>query len=86
MRQELLTRKVLLWIAAFYVLLFAVEPSKAQQQELMAGAKKERELRIYTVMPVTYNQRMLEAFSQRYPFARLTYFRSRGDVLSKVPD
>lgn len=55
--------------------------TKAQEADRVAAAKKESKLQIYSVMPRSYNDSIARAFQQRYPFAQLTFFRSRGDAL-----
>ncbi len=61
--------------------LFLAAVSWAQEEERLAAAKREGKLKIYSLMPLTYNQQMAEAFSRKYPFAQVTYYRSRGETL-----
>jgi iron(III) transport system substrate-binding protein len=67
-------------LAGFFIFLLNVN-SSAQEGRRVAAAKKEGQLRIYTLMPATYNQAMVDAFTQKYPFAHITYYRSRGETL-----
>jgi iron(III) transport system substrate-binding protein len=68
------------WFAGILIFLL---PAGAWPQEgkSNAAARKEGQLRIYSLMPATYNQAMADAFTRKYPFARITYYRSRGETL-----
>lgn len=68
-------------LAATLILCLVAATPRAQEEDRVAAAKKEGRLQIYSVMPATYNQRMADAFSRKYPFAQTTYYRSRGDAL-----
>ena len=69
------------WIAATLILLLAAAASWAQEQERITAAAKERDLRIYSLMPASYNQAMADSFTRKYPFAQITYYPSRGEAL-----
>ncbi|OGP97719.1 MAG: hypothetical protein A2W10_05760 [Deltaproteobacteria bacterium RBG_16_55_12] len=68
-------------LAATLILCLVAATPRAQEEDRAAAAKKEGRLQIYSVMPATYNQRMAETFSRKYPFAQITYYRSRGEAL-----
>ena len=63
------------------VMAWSAAVTSAQEADRIAAAKKEGKLQIYSVMPRSYNDSIAKAFQQRYPFAQLTFFRSRGDAL-----
>jgi iron(III) transport system substrate-binding protein len=74
-------KNLLCSMAAVLMLASAAAVAGAQEGERVAAAKKEGKLQIYSVMPTSYNDSVAKAFQQRYPFAQLTFFRSRGDAL-----
>ena len=74
-------RNCFVCLAAALILCLVVATPRAQEENRVAAAKKEGKLQIYSVMPATYNQRMAESFSRKYPFAQITYYRSRGEAL-----
>ncbi len=69
------------WIAATLILLLTAAASWAQEQERITAAAKERDLRIYSLMPASYNQAMADSFTRKYPFARIATYRSRSEAL-----
>ncbi|HZD39904.1 MAG TPA: extracellular solute-binding protein [Terriglobales bacterium] len=70
----------LLSLASILVFLHTIEGS-AQEAKSIEAAKQEKQLRIYSLMPATYNQAIADAFTQQYPFARIITYRSRGETL-----
>ncbi|MBM4264145.1 MAG: extracellular solute-binding protein [Deltaproteobacteria bacterium] len=51
----------------------------------MEGAKKERELTLYTSMTVDQAQRLNNAFTAKYPFLQINMFRAVGErLLTKI--
>jgi len=78
--KHLAQRSILIGSAASLILIFIVTGAYAQDERI-AAAKKERPLRIYSVMPATYNESIFKAFTQRVPFAQASYYRAASDVL-----
>lgn len=75
-----LKRKIL-GLAVGLMLAWGAAGASAEEADGIAAAKKEGKLQIYSVMPRSYNDSVAKAFERRYPFAQLTFFRSRGDAL-----
>ncbi len=53
----------------------------AQDEERIMAAEREGRLRIYSLMPASYNQAMADSFTRKYPFAKIIYYRSRSEAL-----
>ncbi|MBI2360180.1 MAG: extracellular solute-binding protein [Deltaproteobacteria bacterium] len=68
-------------VVAGLMMAWSAAVTSAQEADRIAAAKKEGKLQIYSVMPRSYNDSIAKAFQQKYPFAQLTFFRSRGDAL-----
>ena len=57
----------------------------ADTAEIIEGAKKERQLVVYTSMTVDQAQQILNAFKAKYPFIQPTMFRAVGErLLTKI--
>jgi iron(III) transport system substrate-binding protein len=55
------------------------------QGAILAGAKKEGALVVYTSMSVDQAQRIMDVFQARYPFLKTTMFRAVGErLLTKI--
>lgn len=78
---KLFPKQRILYVAMGLMLAWTTAAAGAQEAERTAAARKEGKLRIYSVMPRSYNDSVAKAFERKYPFAQLSLFRSRGDAL-----
>lgn len=59
-------------------------PAQERQQRLMEGAKKEKELMVYTVLTASDFDYLLRAFNRRYPFVHVKRLRMGGGKLFDI--
>ncbi|HWP60662.1 MAG TPA: extracellular solute-binding protein [Candidatus Acidoferrales bacterium] len=70
---------------ALALLLASFRTATASTPEIVAGAKKERRLVVYTSMTVDQMQTILNAFKAKYPFIEPTMLRAVGErLLTKI--
>ena len=59
--------------------------ASAQQETLIAGAKKEGKFLWYASMVVIESRRLLDAFEKKYPFLKTEVYRASSDkILNKI--
>ena len=59
--------------------------TSAQQEALIAGAKKEGKFLWYASMVVVESRRLLDAFEKKYPFLKTEVYRASSDkILNKI--
>jgi len=75
--------RIFSWLI-FGFLFFLSQPSQAQKSpdpKLLEGAKKEGEIVWYTSMALDQSKPVADAFEKKYPFIKVTLFRSGGGAL-----
>ena len=75
--------RIFSWLI-FGFLFFLSQPSQAQKApdpKLIEGAKKEGEIVWYTSMALDQSKPVADAFEKKYPFIKVTLFRSGGGAL-----
>jgi iron(III) transport system substrate-binding protein len=70
---------------ALALILVCCRAASASTPEIVEGAKKERQLVVYTSMTVDQMQHILNAFKAKYPFIEPSMFRAVGErLLTKI--
>lgn len=74
------------FVAIVALLFLCASFANANNHEvLIEGAKKERELTLYTSMTVDQAQKLNNAFTAKYPFLQINMFRAVGErLLTKI--
>lgn len=74
-------RNCFVWFTVILIPCMVVATAWAQDEERIMAAEREGRLRIYSLMPASYNQAMADSFTRKYPFAKIIYYRSRSEAL-----
>jgi iron(III) transport system substrate-binding protein len=73
------------FLLALALILAPFHTALASTPEILEGAKKERQLVVYTSMTVDQMQQILNAFKTKYPFIEPHMFRAVGErLLTKI--
>ncbi len=71
-------KKFMVVLALLFVVAIPVSLLAQSRDEIIAGAKKEGKLTIYSVLAVPDHMQIIEAFKQKYPFIEVSLWRPSG--------
>ena len=78
----MIARLITLLVLGFlFFLSHSAQAQKSPDPKLLEGAKKEGEIVWFTSMPLDQSQPVADAFQKKYPFIKVTLFRSGGGAL-----
>jgi iron(III) transport system substrate-binding protein len=78
----MIARLITLLVLGFVVFLsHSAQAQKRPDPKLLEGAKNEGEIVWFTSMPLDQSQPVADAFQKKYPFIKVTLFRSGGGAL-----